>query len=113
MGRSEATMDALGRDPRLRAFKATDSFAIEAYKISRTVAGSSHAGLVSEIRRTALRSGGALVAASARRPGGVEERRLFERARSDLIEGRYYLSLARRMGLIDLKRYRGLSQSRP
>ena len=50
-----------------------------------------------------------MVAASANPAGGPDERRLLERARSELTEGRYYLYLARRLGLLDVKRYRGLT----
>ncbi len=39
----------------------------------------------------------------------MAERELLERAKADLIEGRYYLYLARRLGALDVKRYRALS----
>lgn len=93
----------------MRAFKAADAFAVEAYRASAALPPSGPVGLVEAIRRIALRSGGAVVAASANPPGGPDERRLLERARSALIEGRYYLYLARRLGLFDVKRYRGLT----
>lgn len=102
-------MDPLGRDRRLRAFRATDAFAVEAYRISSALSSSAHGGLAGEIRRTAVSSGGAVVAASASEPGGPAERTLLRRARSDLMEGRYYLYLARRLGLLELKLYRGLT----
>ena len=73
------------------------------------LAGAAPLGLIEAIRRVALRSAGALVAASAKRPGGADEQRLLERARAELIEGRYYLYLARRLGVLDVKRYRGLT----
>lgn len=101
-------MEALSRDGRIRAFKATDAFAIEAYRISRALTASAHDGLAGEIRRQAVRCGGALVAAAASQPGGKDERRLLERARVSLIQGHYCLYLARRLGLIDLKLYRAL-----
>ena len=102
-------MEPVDRDRHVRAFKATDAFTIETYRIARTLAVSGHGGLVRDIRRSAVRSGAALVAASTSPPGGTAERRLLERARSDLAEARYYLYLARRVGLLDLRRYRGLT----
>ena len=77
--------------------------------MSTTLNAAAHPSLVSELRRTAVRSGGAVVAASASEPGGPGEREMLERARQDLIENRYYLYLARRMGLVDVKAYRGLT----
>lgn len=97
------------QDPRMSAFRATDAFAVEAYRACRTIPKAAGAGLAREIRRTAVRSGGALVAASTSRPGGREERACLERARSALVESRYYLYLARRFGLLDVKSYRALT----
>ena len=94
------------RDPRMSAFKATDAFTVEAYRETGRV---KNAGLAGEIRRTVIRSGGALVAASASAPGGALERKHLERARSSLAEGRYYLYLARRFGVLDPRRYRALT----
>lgn len=102
-------MEFLKGDCRVRAFKAADAFAVEAYRVSAALPLSGPVGLVEAIRRVALRSGGAVVAASANPPGGENERRLLERARCELTEGRYYLYLARRLGLLDVKRYRGLT----
>lgn len=102
-------MATLAGDRRVRAFRATDAFALETYRVSRTVDETQHRALLDEIRRTAVRSGGALVAASGAASGGPTERRFLERARSGLLQGRYYLYVARRVGLLDLKRYRGLT----
>ena len=93
-------------DARMSAFKATDAFAVEAYRVAGRVKND---GLAVEIRRTVIRSGGALVAASASAQGGPLEREHLERARASLAEGRYYLYLARRFGVLDLKRYRALT----
>jgi four helix bundle protein len=90
-------------------FKATDAFAVDAYSVARWLKGDQATGLAAEIRRTAVTSGGAVVAASASEPGGEQERRHLQRARSALIEGRYYLYLARRFGLLDVRRYRALT----
>lgn len=102
-------MDAVTRPSRMSLFKATDAFAAEAYRIAGALAGGEGGGLAAEIRRTALRSGGAIVAASVSVPDSPEERRELERARAALIEGRYYLHLARRFGLLDRRRYRTLT----
>jgi hypothetical protein len=102
-------VDFLSGDRRVRAFKATDAFAVEAYRVSAALRTTAPQGLIEAIRRLALRSGGALVAASTHPPGAPGERLLLERARSELIEGRYYLYLARRLGMLDFKRYRGLT----
>jgi len=95
-------------DRRLRAFRATDAFALEAFQAVRVLGKSEGEMLAREIRRVAARSGGSLVAASAAAPGGDAERRGLEVARSGLLEVRYYLYLARRLGFLDIKRYRSL-----
>lgn len=102
-------MEALASERRLSAFKATDAFAVEAYRATRALGGSVGSALAEEIRRTVVRSGGAIVAASTSRAGGSGEREHLDRARALLAEGRYYLHLARRFGLLDLKRYRALT----
>ena len=102
-------MELLTRGRRLRAFKATDAFAVEAHRVSVTLRSNGLGGLIDAIRRVARRSGGALVAAAAEPAGGSAERRLLARAREELVEGRYYLYLARRLGLLDVKRYRALT----
>jgi four helix bundle protein len=93
---------------RVRAFKATDAFIIEAYRISTALDGPSGRELAREIRRIVTRCGGALVAASAPGGGADEDLRGLEVAGRSLAEGRYYLYLARRLGLIDVTRYRAL-----
>ncbi len=95
---------------RLAAFRAMDAFALEAYRASRELAvRSGDEFLAREIRRAAARSGGALVGATAASPGSPIEQRCLERARSGLVEGRYYVFLARRLGLLDARDYRGLT----
>jgi four helix bundle protein len=102
-------MDSLKQGRRLRAFRAADAFAVEAYRVSVALPAAGARGLIDSIRQIALRSGSALAAAAASSPGAAEERRLVEQARNGLLEGRYYLYLARRLGLLDTKRYRGLT----
>jgi four helix bundle protein len=99
----------VNQDQHVGMFKATDTFAIDAYSASRRLKGGKGRLIASEIRRTAIQSGGAVVAASASEPGGELERSHLQRARSALIESRYYLYLARRFGLMDPKRYRLLA----
>jgi four helix bundle protein len=102
-------VDFLSGDLRKKAFKAADAFALEAYRVADVLPTSGPTELVQVIRRVALRSGGAVVAASANPPGGPDERRLLERARAELIEARYYLYLARRLGMLNARSYRGLT----
>lgn len=104
--RTTAAPDA---DGRLRAFRATDAFALEAFQAMQALGRTEGAALAREIRRVAARSGGALVAASAASPGEPAERRALESARSGLLEVRYYLYLARRLGFLELRRYRRLA----
>lgn len=102
-------MATLTLERRLVAFRATDSFAVEAYRAATSMRAGPSAPLADEIRRTALAAGGAVVAASASEGCTAVEREHLARARSALIEGRYYLYLARRFGLIDGKLYRTLT----
>ena len=99
---------ASAADRRVRAFKATDAFVIEAYRITTVLEGPSGRDLAREIRRIVTRCGGALVAASAPGASPDGELRGLEAAGRSLAEGRYYLYLARRLGLIDVTRYRAL-----
>ena len=102
-------MDPLTADRRMGVFRATDAFAVDAYGVCRWLKGETSRGLAGAIRRVAIESGGSVVAASASEPGGQDERRHLQRARTALIEGRYYLYLARRFGLLDQRRYRALT----
>jgi hypothetical protein len=94
--------------PRVKAFRATDAFVLEAYREAASLRGALGVEIGREIRAVVVRCGGALVAASAATSGRPAERRLLESARLSLAEGRYYLYLARRVGLLDQRRYRGL-----
>lgn len=96
-------------DRRIRAFRVMDSFALEAYLAARLIRGLDGETLAREIRRVVARCGGALVAACAAPTGGDAERQLLETVRSGLLEARYYLYLARRLGFFDLKQYRSLT----
>jgi hypothetical protein len=103
-------MDALrgesAGDRRLRAFRATDAFALEVIVASRALDRGEGAGLARDIRTVAARCGGALVAATS---GAAASRETLEGARAGLFEIRYYLYLARRLGFLDLRRYRDLA----
>ena len=66
-------MELLTGGRRLRAFKAADAFAVEAYRVAVTLRSSGPGGLIDAIRRVALRSGGALVAAAAEPEGGSSQ----------------------------------------
>jgi len=93
---------------RLRAFKATDAFVVEAFRLTAALEGAAGRDLGREIREAVARCGGALVAASVSSAGESSERRCMAIAHERLAEGRYYLYLARRLGLIDVARYRSL-----
>lgn len=102
-------MEALKSDGRVKAFKATDAFAVEAYRAVTSMHKRMGTGLAEEIRRTVVAAGGAIVAASACGAGDDSERAYLRRARTALFESRYYLHLARRFGWLDAKRYRALT----
>jgi four helix bundle protein len=102
-------MEALKSDRRVSAFKTTDAYAVEAYRVVSAFPSRAGTGLAEEIRRTAIAAGGAVVAASAYSDGGAEERAFLRRARRALFESRYYLHLARRFGWLDARRYRALT----
>jgi len=94
---------------RLRAFRAMDAFALEAMEAARIVAKHDPDGLSLEIRRAVARAGSALFAACASPPGSESEREEMMRARGRLLEGRYHLYLARRLGLFEVRRYRAVT----
>lgn len=102
-------METLKSERRVSAFKTTDAFAVEAYRVASALPSRAGAGLAEEIRRAAVAAGGAVVAASAYSDGGSEERAFLRRARRALFESRYYLHLARRFGWLDARRYRALT----
>lgn len=94
---------------RVRAFRATDHFVLAVYQAVRSFARPEGEDLGREIRRAVARSGGALVAAASAREDGAAAHRALETAHQGLLEIRYYLYLARRLGCLDLKRYRQLA----
>lgn len=98
----------MSQDPKMRAFRAADAFAIEIWQLAASISSSAPRSLVDAIRCSAMHCGGALVAASADESDGEAQRDQLTRARRELLEGRYYLSLARRLGLIDARRYRAV-----
>jgi hypothetical protein len=95
-------VEALATDRTLEAFRATDAFAVEAY---RAAAALRDGALGEAIRRTAIAAGAAVVSASS---GAARGARL-ERAHEALLEARYFLYLARRFGLLDARQYRALA----
>jgi four helix bundle protein len=94
---------------RVRAFRASDHFALAAFQAVRAFPKSEGDDLAREIRRTVARSGGALVAASSAAADDPGARRSLELAHRGMLEIRYLLYLARRLGCLDLKRYRQLT----
>ena len=94
---------------RVRAFRATDQFALATWQAVRAFNRPEGESLAQEIRRAVARSGGSLVAAASAPEGDADARSAFQRAHSGLLEIRYFLYLARRLGCLDLKRYKELS----
>lgn len=94
---------------RVRAFRATDHFALGVWQAVRTFGKPEGESLAREIRRSVARSGGALVAAASAPEGDEEAHRALATAHSGLLEIRYFLYLARRLGCLELKKYRELS----
>jgi four helix bundle protein len=94
---------------RVRAFRATDQFALATWQAVRAFNRPEGESLAQEIRRAVARSGGSLVAAASAPEGDADARGAFQRAHSGLLEIRYFLYLARRLGCLDLKRYKELS----
>ncbi len=102
-------METLSGDRRVSAFRATDAYAVEAYRAAASLRSRECPDLAAEIRRTAVAAGGAVVAASACAAGDASEQHHLRRARATLYESRYYLNLARRFGWLDARRYRTLT----
>jgi four helix bundle protein len=96
-------------DRRVRAFRATDQFALAVWQAVRAFNRPEAESLAGEIRRAIARSGGALVAAASAREANDTARRQLASAHQGLLEIRYFLYLARRLGCLDLKRYKELS----
>ena len=112
----DAVADRPGRDlavpageRRVRAFRATDHFALAVWQAVRGFGKPEGESLAREIRRSVARSGGSLVAAASAREGDESARGALQNAHQGLLEIRYFLYLARRLGCLDLKRYKELS----
>ena len=99
----------LSAERRVRAFRTTDQFALAVWQAVRTFNRPETETLAQEIRRAVARSGGALVAAASAREANEAARRALEGAHQGLLEIRYFLYLARRLGCLDLKRYKELA----
>jgi four helix bundle protein len=94
---------------RVRAFRATDQFALATWQAVRAFSRPEGETLAAEIRRAVARSGGSLVAAASAQEGDDDARASLQRAHQGLLEIRYFLYLARRLGCLDLKRYKELT----
>ena len=104
-------MDAVGEEGarRVRAFRATDAFALAVWQTLRSFTRAEAETLAREIRSALAKSGGALVAAASAPEGDERGRRALESAHQGLLEIRYFLYLARRLGCLDLKVYKQLA----
>lgn len=98
-----------GGERRVRAFRAADQFALATWQAVRAFNRPEGETLAAEIRRAVARSGGSLVAAASARDGDESATRALELAHQGLLEIRYFLYLARRLGCLDLKRYKDLA----
>ena len=98
-----------GGERRVRAFRATDQFALATWQAVRAFKRPEGEALAEEIRRAVARSGGSLVAAASAREGDEAARHALQRAHQGLLEIRYFLYLARRLGCLDLKTYKDLA----
>jgi len=96
---------------RRRAFRAVDAFALDAVRAAAELDRAGFRALGDELRRIATRAGGAVVVAAGASPGGPDERGHLRRARDGLLESRYHLYLARRLGCLEARRYRRLGAS--
>ena len=94
---------------RVRAFRTTDQFALATWQAVRAFNRPEGESLARDIRRAIARSGGCLVAAASAQEGDEAARRALASAHQGLLEIRYFLYLARRLGCLDLKRYKELA----
>ncbi|HEX4823227.1 MAG TPA: four helix bundle protein [Candidatus Polarisedimenticolaceae bacterium] len=94
---------------RVRAFRATDHFAVAVYQAVKAFARPEGEDLAREIRGAVARSGGSLVAAASAAEDDPDAKRALASAHRGMLEIRYFLYLARRLGCLDLKRYRQLA----
>jgi hypothetical protein len=94
---------------RLAAFRAADAFATAAAKTARGLDPAAGGALAAEILSRVLQCGAALLRASEASRGSDGELDALVTAERGLVEARYALYLARRVGVLDLRRYRGLS----
>jgi hypothetical protein len=95
---------------RIRAFRATDHFALALWQELRSFTRAEGETLAGELRRAVARTGGALAAAASAADGAPgRDREALASAHAGLLEIRYYLYLARRLGCLDIKRYRHLA----
>jgi four helix bundle protein len=107
--RPSGGLPGTGGERRVRAFRATDQFALATWQAVRAFSRPEGECLAEEIRRAVARSGGSLVAAASAQDADDGARRALERAHQGLLEIRYFLYLARRLGCLELKRYRELT----
>lgn len=91
-----------------RLFRSVDAFAIDAVRAADDLERAGHRGLADELRRAVTRTGGAVVVAAGAGEGGEHEQGHLRRARDGLLESRYHLYLARRLGCLEARRYRRL-----
>lgn len=92
----------------IRAFRASDAFALEVAKATESWGGGRAAHLGRWLGRLTARGAGAVLAATSAPAGDSLPPSLLERARERMHEAGYLLFLARRLGFLDARRYRSL-----
>ncbi|NIM01080.1 MAG: four helix bundle protein [Acidobacteria bacterium] len=91
----------------LETFRAGDAWVVASWEAAAALAPGT-GELARRMRRGALDCGCALVAA-AQCSAGEDRRGYIERAHGSLMEARYLLYLAKRVGSLDSKRYKALT----
>ncbi len=93
-----------------RAFRSVDEFVVEAFKAARRIGRGDGAELAASLRAAGLRCGASLLAAAAAGPrASAGLAGTLRDGRAALLEARYALYVARRLGMLDLRSYRGLA----
>jgi four helix bundle protein len=93
-----------GVEERLRAWSLVDELVLEVYAMTRRLPEGAPEDLAAALRSAALRS--ALQIVRGAHGDSVDFAAALGSAEGSLAELRYYLYLARRLGVIDLRRYR-------
>jgi hypothetical protein len=100
---------AEGADARMRLFRSADVFVVEAFRAAQSLRAVDAGILGDEIQRLLVEGGAALAAAASARVDRQGDEPRLRDAKRCLEAARYALYLARRLGKLDLRRYRQLA----